>query len=213
MEGLDRVQRMAMKMGKGLEANTDDEDSWGLSDVFCDPQVVNDFLPGFTKLWESSNSLLSAELSQPMASTGLAVPQDASLGWQWDSRAAMVGPPCDLLQQCLWEAGITEQLLEAEAKQDLGSFQPLPQFQPLGQVAFSSTLQVCSNGTDVPASCPHPAPRQQPLLNKEGNVQPFPQHLGPFSSLQGTGGTLGMGPSQFFYLGRGKRNRDEEPSP
>ncbi|XP_027753578.1 BRD4-interacting chromatin-remodeling complex-associated protein-like [Empidonax traillii] len=197
-----------------------DEDSWGLSDVFCDPQVVNDFLPGFTKtdraavldstedaassvlegtgLWESSSSLLSAELSQPMASTGLAVPQDASLGWQWDSRAATVGPPCDLLQQCLWEAGITEQLLEAEAKQDPGSFQPPPQLQPLGQVAFSSTLQVCSTGTDVPASCPHSAPCQQPLLNKEGNVQPFPQHLGPFSSLQGPGGTLGVGPSQVW---------------
>ncbi|XP_027555198.1 BRD4-interacting chromatin-remodeling complex-associated protein-like isoform X2 [Neopelma chrysocephalum] len=184
---------------------TDDEDSWGLSDVFCDPQVVNHVLPGSRKtdcaaildstedaassffegagLWESSGSLLTAELSQPTASTGLTVPQDASLAWQWDSGAAVVGPPCDLLQQCLWAAGITEQLLEAEAKQDVGSFQP--------QVAFSSTLQLCSAGTDVQGLQPRAGrPRQK------GNIQPFPQHLGPFSSLQGPGGTLGVGPCQ-----------------
>ncbi|XP_039240046.1 BRD4-interacting chromatin-remodeling complex-associated protein-like [Pipra filicauda] len=184
--------------------DADDEDSWGLSDVFCDPQVVNRFLPGSRKsdsgaildstkaaassffegagLWESSGSLLSAELSQPRASTGLAVPQDASLAWQWDSGAAVVGPPCDLLQQCLWAAGITEQLLEAEAKQELGRFQP--------QVALSSTLQLCPAGTHVQGLQPHAGhPRQK------GNIQPFPQHPGPFPGLQGPGGTLGVGPS------------------
>ncbi|XP_064490487.1 BRD4-interacting chromatin-remodeling complex-associated protein-like [Pseudopipra pipra] len=184
--------------------DTEDEDSWGLSDVFCDPQVVNRFLPGSRKtdsgavldstkdaassffegagLWESSGSLLSAELSQPTASTGLAVPQDASLAWQWDSGAAVVGPPCDLLQQCLWAAGITEQLLEAEAKEDLGRFQP--------QVALSSTLQLCPAGTHVQGLQP---PTGRPP--QKGNIQPFPQHPGPFSSLQGPGGTLGVGPS------------------
>ncbi|XP_027511229.1 BRD4-interacting chromatin-remodeling complex-associated protein-like [Corapipo altera] len=136
-----------------------------------------------SQLWESSGSLLSAELSQPTASTGLAVPQDASLAWQWDSGAAVVGPPCDLLQQCLWAAGITEQLLEAEAKQDLGRFQP--------QVALGSTLQLCPadvRGLQPQASHPH----------QTGNIQPFQQHLGPFSSLQGPGGTLGVGPSQVW---------------
>ncbi|XP_063273707.1 uncharacterized protein LOC134561048 [Prinia subflava] len=58
--------------------------------------------------------------------------------------AAPEGSPArDLLQQCLWAAGITEQLLEAEARRDPGSFQPSadprqvrgrqPLLQPLGQ--------------------------------------------------------------------------------
>ncbi|XP_005058767.1 PREDICTED: classical arabinogalactan protein 9-like [Ficedula albicollis] len=74
--------------------------SWGVPDVLYDPQDLNNFLPRSRTVWE------------PAPSTDPAQPEGCP------------GPPGDLLQQCLRAAGITEQLLEAEARRDRGSSQP-----------------------------------------------------------------------------------------
>ncbi|XP_056365698.1 basic proline-rich protein-like [Oenanthe melanoleuca] len=111
--------------------------SWGVPDVLYDPQDLNNFLPRSRTVWQP---LLSADPAQPVVAQPAGCP----------------GPPGDLLQQCLRAAGITEQLLEAEAKRDPGS-PPPPEAAP---------------------AAPQPAPGQQPLL-----AQPLVQPLGPFPSL------------------------------
>ncbi|XP_053819385.1 homeobox protein unc-4 homolog [Vidua chalybeata] len=127
-------------------------DSWGVPDVFHDPQVLKDFLPGSRKVREPSPR---SELAGPAVPVPVPVPAAAGPGCPRGGGAA-AGRARDLLQHCLWAAGITEQLLEAEARRDL---------QP-----------------SVPCrSAPHiapPGPGQQPL------PQPLVQPLGPFSGLQ-----------------------------
>uniref|UniRef100_A0A663F943 BRD4 interacting chromatin remodeling complex associated protein n=1 Tax=Aquila chrysaetos chrysaetos TaxID=223781 RepID=A0A663F943_AQUCH len=124
--------------------------------------------------------------------------------------------PCDILQQSLQEANITEQTLEAEAELDLGSFQ-LPTLQPVVQTASDGTPQIFSSGADLiglqqPAVLTHQALVQQSVgadvVNKAISVQPFLQQVGlgnvtiqPISNLQGLpngspSGTLGIGPIQ-----------------
>lgn len=124
--------------------------------------------------------------------------------------------PCDILQQSLQEANITEQTLEAEAELDLGSFQ-LPTLQPVVQTASDGTPQIFSGGADLiglqqPAVLTHQALVQQSVgadvVNKAISVQPFLQQVGlgnvtiqPISNLQGLpngspSGTLGIGPIQ-----------------
>ena len=124
--------------------------------------------------------------------------------------------PCDILQQSLQEANITEQTLEAEAELDLGSFQ-LPTLQPVVQAASDGAPQIFSGGADLiglqpPAVLTHQALVQQPVgadvVNKAISVQPFLQQVGlgnvtiqPISNLQGLpngspGGALGIGPIQ-----------------
>ncbi|KAM4757177.1 BRD4-interacting chromatin-remodeling complex-associated protein-like [Cyanocitta cristata] len=151
-----------------VEVDRDSNDSWAVPDVLYNPQALNNFLPGSRKVWEPSPS---AEPSWPVASRGLALPEAAGAGCPWGGGAA-AGPPRDLLQQCLWAAGITEQLLEAEAKREPGSFQPPPQ-----PAASRSGPQLC-----------RAALGQQPALSA---AQPFVQHLGPFASLW-----TGSGPAQ-----------------
>ncbi|XP_023797347.1 uncharacterized protein LOC111939388 isoform X2 [Cyanistes caeruleus] len=107
------------------------------------PQALNNFVPGSSMVWEPS-----VRVVQPV----LAVPEAGGCRWGGG----------DLLQQCLWAAGITEQLLEAEAKRD--------------------QLPVASHS--VPRILPG-AGAQQPLL------QPLVQHLGPFPGLQPAMGHLG----------------------
>ncbi|XP_054043618.1 LOW QUALITY PROTEIN: BRD4-interacting chromatin-remodeling complex-associated protein [Rissa tridactyla] len=220
----------------------DDEDGRCLLDVICDPQALNDFLHGSEKIdsddlldntgdaasaffegaglhvQESSGNHLSSEQSQPTASVDLDFLEDDILG-----SPAGGGPnlpnsdqPCDILQQSLQEANITEQTLEAEAELDLGSFQ-LPTLQPVVQTASDGTPQIFSGGADLiglqqPAVLTHQALVQQPVgadvVNKAISVQPFLQQVGlgnvtiqPISNLQGLpngspGGTLGIGPIQ-----------------
>ena len=81
---------------------------------------------------EASGNHLNPEPSQPAPSVDLDFLEDDIL----DSPAAGGGgggaggadQPCDILQQSLQEANITEQTLEAEAELDLGPFQ-LPTLQ------------------------------------------------------------------------------------
>ncbi|XP_067275356.1 BRD4-interacting chromatin-remodeling complex-associated protein isoform X2 [Pseudorasbora parva] len=120
--------------------------------------------------------------------------------------------PCDILQQSLAEANITEQSLqEAEAELDLSSFgltgitqvvQPLPEA-GLSGVGIGGATQIFQNqGTPTAPSnatpdmlgsvLAHPGLQLQPqVMNKAISVQPFVQQVGlgnvtlqPISSLQ-----------------------------
>ncbi|XP_027564366.1 BRD4-interacting chromatin-remodeling complex-associated protein-like, partial [Neopelma chrysocephalum] len=219
----------------------DDEDGRCLLDVICDPQALNDFLHGSEKIdsddlldnsgdaasaffegaglhgQEPSGNPLSAEPSQPPASVDLDFLEDDILGSP-SGAGAGAEQPCDILQQSLQEANITEQTLEAEAELDLGSFQ-LPALQPVVQ-APDGTPQIFSGaagaadllGLQPPAVLAHQALVQQPVgadvVNKAISVQPFLQQVGlgnvtiqPLPNLPGLpngspGGALGIGPIQ-----------------
>ncbi|KAM6307772.1 LOW QUALITY PROTEIN: BRD4-interacting chromatin-remodeling complex-associated protein [Podargus strigoides] len=223
----------------------DDEDGRCLLDVICDPQALNDFLHGSEKIesedlldpsgdaasaffegaglhgQESAGNHLSAEPSQPSASVDLDFLEDDDIlgspsGAAGAANLSNSEQPCDILQQSLQEANITEQTLEAEAELDLGSFQ-LPTLQPVVQTASDGTPQIFSGGTDLiglqqPAVLTHQALVGQSVgadvVNKAISVQPFLQQVGlgnvtiqPISNLQGLpngspGGTLGIGPIQ-----------------
>ncbi|KAM6111622.1 BRD4-interacting chromatin-remodeling complex-associated protein [Phoenicopterus ruber ruber] len=220
----------------------DDEDGRCLLDVICDPQALNDFLHGSEKIdsddlldntgdaasaffegaglhvQEPSGNHLSTEQSQPATSVDLDFLEDDILGSPSGGGANLQNSdqPCDILQQSLQEANITEQTLEAEAELDLGSFQ-LPTLQPVVQTASDGTPQIFSGGADLiglqpPAVLTHQALVQQSVgadvVNKAISVQPFLQQVGlgnvtiqPISNLQGLpngspGGTLGIGPIQ-----------------
>ncbi|XP_072217036.1 BRD4-interacting chromatin-remodeling complex-associated protein-like isoform X3 [Excalfactoria chinensis] len=220
----------------------DDEDGRCLLDVICDPQALNDFLHGSEKIdsddlldssgdaasaffegaglhvQESSGNHLTAEQNQPSASVDLDFLEDDILGSPaaGGSNLPSSDQPCDILQQSLQEANITEQTLEAEAELDLGSFQ-LPTLQPVVQAASDAAPQIFSGGADLiglqqPAVLTHQALVQQSVgadvVNKAISVQPFLQQVGlgnvtiqPISNLQSLpngspGGALGIGPIQ-----------------
>ncbi|KAM9113355.1 BRD4-interacting chromatin-remodeling complex-associated protein isoform 4-T6 [Pangshura tecta] len=220
----------------------DDEDGRCLLDVICDPQALNDFLHGSEKIdsddlldntgdaasaffegtglhvQESSGNHLNTEQNQNATSVDLDFLEDDILGSPSGGGANLQNSdqPCDILQQSLQEANITEQTLEAEAELDLGSFQ-LPTLQPVVQTASDGTPQIFSSGADLiglqqPAVLTHQALVQQSVgadvVNKAISVQPFLQQVGlgnvtiqPISNLQGLpngspSGTLGIGPIQ-----------------
>uniref|UniRef100_A0A667XB86 BRD4 interacting chromatin remodeling complex associated protein n=1 Tax=Myripristis murdjan TaxID=586833 RepID=A0A667XB86_9TELE len=122
--------------------------------------------------------------------------------------------PCDILQQSLAEANITEQSLqEAEAELDLGSFgiPGLPQVVQTLPDASPSTTATPPNATaDMLGSVlAHQGLQLQPqVMNKTISVQPFMQSVGlgnvtlqPISSLQALpngsqSGHLGIGQIQ-----------------
>ncbi|XP_041509570.1 BRD4-interacting chromatin-remodeling complex-associated protein isoform X2 [Microtus oregoni] len=215
----------------------DDEDGRCLLDVICDPQALNDFLHGSEKLdsddlldapveaqsafyegpglhvQEASGNHLNPEPSQPAPSVDLDFLEDDILG----SPAAGGGggggggpeQPCDILQQSLQEANITEQTLEAEAELDLGPFQ-LPTLQPAdngtgatgapGATAVTAGAQALFQGSaDLlglqapPTVLTHQAlVPPQDVVNKALSVQPFLQPVGlgnvtlqPIPGLQG----------------------------
>ncbi|XP_032083563.1 BRD4-interacting chromatin-remodeling complex-associated protein isoform X3 [Thamnophis elegans] len=220
----------------------DDEDGRCLLDVICDPQALNDFLHGSEKIdsddlldntgdaasaffesaglhvQETSGNHLNAEQSQPTTSVDLDFLEDDILGSPSGGGANLQNSdqPCDILQQSLQEANITEQTLEAEAELDLGSFQ-LPTLQPVVHTASDGTPQIFSSGADLiglqqPAVLTHQALVQQSVgadvVNKAISVQPFLQQVGlgnvtiqPISNLQGLpngspSGALGIGQIQ-----------------
>ncbi|XP_051062869.1 BRD4-interacting chromatin-remodeling complex-associated protein isoform X3 [Phodopus roborovskii] len=201
----------------------DDEDGRCLLDVICDPQALNDFLHGSEKLdsddlldapveaqsafyegpglhvQEASSNHLNPEPSQPAPSVDLDFLEDDILG----SPAAGGGggggggpeQPCDILQQSLQEANITEQTLEAEAELDLGPFQ-LPTLQPAdngaGATGATGAATVTAGpqalfpgGADLlglqapPTVLTHQAlVPPQDVVNKALSVQPFLQPVG-----------------------------------
>ncbi|XP_018411498.1 PREDICTED: glioma tumor suppressor candidate region gene 1 protein [Nanorana parkeri] len=220
----------------------DDEDGRCLLDVICDPQALNDFLHGSDKLdgddlldntgdgasaffvgtglhvQETPGNHLTTEPNQSAGGVDLDFLPDDILGSPSAANASLSNSdqPCDILQQSLQEANITEQTLEAEAELDLGSFQ-LPNLQPVVPSAPDGTPQLFSGGADLiglqqPAVLTHQALVQQSVgadvVNKAISVQPFIQQVGlgnvtiqPISNLPGLpngspGGALGIGQIQ-----------------
>uniref|UniRef100_A0A6I8SNR2 BRD4 interacting chromatin remodelling complex associated protein n=1 Tax=Xenopus tropicalis TaxID=8364 RepID=A0A6I8SNR2_XENTR len=168
---------------------------------------------------EAPGNHLTTESNPPTASVDLDFLEDDDiLGSPSAGSASLASAdqPCDILQQSLQEANITEQTLEAEAELDLGSFQ-LPTLQPVVQAAPDGTPQIFSGGADLiglqqPAVLTHQALVQQSVgadvVNKAISVQPFLQQVGlgnvtiqPISNLPGLpngspGGALGIGQIQ-----------------
>ncbi|KAM9323943.1 BRD4-interacting chromatin-remodeling complex-associated protein [Gastrophryne carolinensis] len=220
----------------------DDEDGRCLLDVICDPQALNDFLHGSDKIdgddlldntgdaasaffvgpglhvQEPPGNHLTAEPNPPPGGVDLDFLPDDILGSPSAAAASLANSdqPCDILQQSLQEANITEQTLHAEAELDLGSFQ-LPALQPVVPTAPDGTPQIFSGGADLlglqqPAVLTHQALVQQSVgtdvVNKAISVQPFIQQVGlgnvtiqPISNLPGLpngspGGALGIGQIQ-----------------
>ncbi|CAN9511634.1 unnamed protein product [Ophioblennius macclurei] len=113
----------------------DDEDGRCLLDVICDPEALNDFLHGSETHGHVPEVQPAVQLSAS-ESTGLPrvsvdldfLEDDDILGGSPGGEGGSNGigtnhEPCDILQQSLAEANITEQSLqEAEAELDLGSF-------------------------------------------------------------------------------------------
>ncbi|XP_062861354.1 BRD4-interacting chromatin-remodeling complex-associated protein [Trichomycterus rosablanca] len=218
----------------------DDEDGRCLLDVICDPQALNDFLHGSETQGHVPEVQPPAQLSTsepsglPRVSVDLDFLEDDDiLGGSpggGDSERNGVGSnhePCDILQQSLAEANITEQSLqEAEAELDLSSFgltsltqvvQPLPDASLPG-VSIGGNAPVFSGQgtTTTPSSATtdmlssvltHPGLQlQSQVMNKAINVQPFMQQVGlgnvtlqPISGLQ----TIQNG-SQSSHLGIGQ---------
>ncbi|XP_056622227.1 BRD4-interacting chromatin-remodeling complex-associated protein isoform X3 [Triplophysa dalaica] len=201
----------------------DDEDGRCLLDVICDPQALNDFLHGSETQGHVPEVQPQAQLSTnepglPRVSVDLDFLEDDDiLGGSpgGDNGSNGVGTnhePCDILQQSLAEANITEQSLqEAEAELDLSSFgltglaqvvQPLPDAGLSGVGIGGATQIYPSQGTpNAPSNATpdmlssvlaHPGLQLQPqVMNKAISVQPFVQQVGlgnvtlqPISSLQ-----------------------------
>lgn len=162
---------------------------------------------------EASGNHLNPEPSQPAPSVDLDFLEDDILGSPSAGGGGGGGgsadQPCDILQQSLQEANITEQTLEAEAELDLGPFQ-LPTLQPAdggaGQAGAAGAAAVASGpqalfpgGTDLlglqgpPTVLTHQAlVPPQDVVNKALSVQPFLQPVGlgnvtlqPIPGLQG----------------------------
>ncbi|XP_076987428.1 BRD4-interacting chromatin-remodeling complex-associated protein [Tamandua tetradactyla] len=215
----------------------DDEDGRCLLDVICDPQALNDFLHGSEKLdsddlldnpgepqsafyegpglhvQEAAGNHLNPEPSQPAPSVDLDFLEDDILGSPsaggGGGSSGGTDQPCDILQQSLQEANITEQTLEAEAELDLGPFQ-LPTLQPAdggagptgagGAAAVAPGPQALfPGGADLlglqapPTVLTHQAlVPPQDVVSKALSVQPFLQPVGlgnvtlqPIPGLQG----------------------------
>uniref|UniRef100_A0A672UKD8 BRD4 interacting chromatin remodeling complex associated protein n=1 Tax=Strigops habroptila TaxID=2489341 RepID=A0A672UKD8_STRHB len=218
---LDNTGDAASSFFEGAGVRTSMDTGWwtwveGIS--LCFELNVFSLLPSQLHVQESSGNHLSTEQNQPAASVDLDFLEDDILGSPSSTGANLPNSdqPCDILQQSLQEANITEQTLEAEAELDLGSFQ-LPTLQPVVQATSDGTPQIFSGGADLiglqqPTVLTHQALVQQSVgadvVNKAISVQPFLQQVGlgnvtiqPISNLQGLpngspSGTLGIGPIQ-----------------
>ncbi|KAJ8275663.1 hypothetical protein COCON_G00074150 [Conger conger] len=192
-----------------VSVDMDDEDGRCLLDVICDPQALNDFLHGsethghVPEVPASSQLSASVPAGVPSGSVDLDFLEDADILGGSPGGGVGAGEPCDILQQSLAEANITEQSLqEAEAELDLGAFAgafpgltqvvqslPDPGGAALG-VGMGAPAQIFPGAAAAPASMPtgapqdvigpvlaHPGLHLQPqVVNKA--MQPFMQQMG-----------------------------------
>uniref|UniRef100_UPI00398F5E18 BRD4-interacting chromatin-remodeling complex-associated protein-like n=1 Tax=Pristiophorus japonicus TaxID=55135 RepID=UPI00398F5E18 len=199
----------------------DDEDGRCLLDVICDPQALNDFLHGSDKgQVASAGEGLSSQVPSSTSCVDISFLEDDILGSPASSGVQQAAEePCDILQQSLQEANITQQTLQEEA--DLAAsvlqLQPYSQPHPATQ-ATGGTLQLFGGvSTDLGGLPQQPAViTQQPLLqqpvsaqfvNKTISVQRLIQQVGlnsvaiqPIASIQalsnGSPRTSGIGQIQ-----------------
>ncbi|KAG7269785.1 hypothetical protein CRUP_033831, partial [Coryphaenoides rupestris] len=210
-----------------VSVDMDDEDG-------SDPEALNDFLHGSETHGHipEVQPVIQLSVSEPVGLPRVSVDldfleDDDILGGSpgGDGGSNGIGgnhEPCDILQQSLAEANITEQSLqEADAELDLGSFgipgltqvvQTLPDAGLSGAGATAVTVGIGANtaAADMLGSVlAHQGLHLQPqVLNKAISVQPFMQPVGlgnvtlqPISSLQALpngsqSGHLGMGQIQ-----------------
>ncbi|XP_048836606.1 LOW QUALITY PROTEIN: BRD4-interacting chromatin-remodeling complex-associated protein [Brienomyrus brachyistius] len=202
------------------KVDMDDEDGRCLLDVICDPEALNDFLHGsethghVPEVQPPSQLSASEPPGLPSNSVDLDFLEDDDiLGGSPSAGGGNNGfggdnEPCDILQQSLAEANITEQSLQ-EAELDLGSFELTGLTQVMPTLADPSSLAVTTEpavgvgisvgvggqaqifpgsaagsavqtGADVLGSVlAHPGLQLQPqVVNKAISVQPFVQQVG-----------------------------------
>ncbi|XP_067847228.1 BRD4-interacting chromatin-remodeling complex-associated protein-like [Heptranchias perlo] len=157
----------------------DDEDGRCLLDVICDPQALNDFLHGSDKLQGQVALAGEGSSSQVPSSTGcvdISFLEDDILGSPAGSGIQQnAEEPCDILQQSLQEANITQQTLQEEA--DLAAsvlqMQPYSQPHPATQPAEDHVQFFGGVSTDLglPQQQQPAVITQQPLLQQPVHAQ------------------------------------------
>ncbi|XP_013889504.1 glioma tumor suppressor candidate region gene 1 protein isoform X2 [Austrofundulus limnaeus] len=202
----------------------DDEDGRCLLDVICDPEALNDFLHGSETHGHVPEVQPVAQLSAcesaglPRVSVDLDFLEDddilgGSPGGEGGSNGIGANhETCDILQQSLAEANITEQSLqEAGAELDLDPFECLAQVPSLPDAGLSGGVGIGGAAAVFPGAAPNATATppnatadmlgsvlaqqglqlQSQVMNKAISVQPFMQPMGlgnvtlqPISSLQ-----------------------------
>ncbi|KAJ8342407.1 hypothetical protein SKAU_G00323350 [Synaphobranchus kaupii] len=228
-----------------VSVDMDDEDGRCLLDVICDPQALNDFLHGSETHGHVPVVPTSIQLSAsvpagvPSGSVDLDFLEDEDediLGGSPGGGGSASGEPCDILQQSLAEANITEQSLqEAEAELDLGAFagafpgltqvvQSLPDAAGAGVgigVGVSGSAQIFPGAAVGPTAAPPGASQdviglqlQPQLMNKAISVQPFMQQVGLGNvTLQSISGLQALpNGSQSGHLGIGQIQVVSQPT-
>ncbi|XP_038637943.1 BRD4-interacting chromatin-remodeling complex-associated protein-like isoform X2 [Scyliorhinus canicula] len=187
----------------------DDEDGRCLLDVICDPQALNDFLHGSDKgQLASASEGINSQVSSSTSCVDISFLEDDILGSPGSSGVPQnAEEPCDILQQSLQEANITQQTLQEEADLAANVLQIQPYSHPhsTNQLTESSPQLLGSVGTDFSGLAQQQQTAviaQQPLLqqvntqfvNKTISVQRLIQQVGlnsvaiqPIASIQTNG--------------------------
>ncbi|XP_067895849.1 BRD4-interacting chromatin-remodeling complex-associated protein-like [Heterodontus francisci] len=156
----------------------DDEDGRCLLDVICDPQALNDFLHGTDKGHvASAGEGINSQVPSSTSCVDISFLEDDILGSPGSSGAQQnAEEPCDILQQSLQEANITQQTLQEEADlvASVLQIQPYSQPHPATQSAEGNLQLLGSVGTDLSGLPQRQQPAvitQQPLLQQPVNTQ------------------------------------------
>ncbi|XP_041071044.1 BRD4-interacting chromatin-remodeling complex-associated protein-like isoform X1 [Carcharodon carcharias] len=156
----------------------DDEDGRCLLDVICDPQALNDFLHGSDKgQLALASEGINSQVPSSTSCVDISFLEDDILGSPGSSGIQQnAEEPCDILQQSLQEANITQQTLQEEA--DLAAsvlqIQPYSHPHPASQPAEGNPQLLGTIGTDFSGLSQQQQTAiitQQPLLQQPVNTQ------------------------------------------